>query len=101
NSNVLISHPAKFCGQCARWRDEVQVLCPGRGAAFFTLRRRAGTHTLQVSPWAPAQQRTTPRSGALRCVRGMRPGYAMNIRAAEAIVSNAPKAMKIFPISEV
>jgi hypothetical protein len=26
---------------------------------------------------------------------------AMNIRAAEAIVSNAPKAMKIFPISEV
>jgi hypothetical protein len=28
-------------------------------------------------------------------------GYAMNIRAAEAIVSNAPKAMKILPISEV
>ena len=27
--------------------------------------------------------------------------YAMNIRAAEAIVSSAPKAMKIFPISEV
>ena len=27
--------------------------------------------------------------------------YAMNIRAAEAIVSNAPKAMKIFPIIEV
>jgi hypothetical protein len=27
--------------------------------------------------------------------------YAMNMRAAEAIVSNAPKAMKIFPISEV
>ena len=25
----------------------------------------------------------------------------MNIRAAEAMVSNAPKAMKIFPISEV
>jgi hypothetical protein len=28
-------------------------------------------------------------------------GYAMNIRAAEAIVSSAPKPMKIFPISEV
>src|SRR5579863_2661960 len=27
--------------------------------------------------------------------------YAMNMRAAEAIVSNAPKAMKIFPIREV
>ena len=26
---------------------------------------------------------------------------AMNIRAAEAIVNSAPKAMKIFPISEV
>ena len=34
-----------------------------------------------------------------------RPGHetthAMNMRAAEAIVSKAPKAMKIFPISEV
>ena len=27
--------------------------------------------------------------------------YAMNMRAAEAIVSSAPKAMKILPISEV
>src|SRR4029079_16536714 len=27
--------------------------------------------------------------------------YAMNMRAADAIVSRAPKAMKIFPISEV
>ena len=27
--------------------------------------------------------------------------YAMNIRAAEAMVSNAPKAIKILPISEV
>ena len=27
--------------------------------------------------------------------------YAMNIRAADAIVSRAPKAMKIFPIREV
>jgi hypothetical protein len=28
-------------------------------------------------------------------------GYAMNMRAAEAIVSRAPKPMKIFPIREV
>ena len=27
--------------------------------------------------------------------------HAMNMRAAEAIVSKAPKAMKIFPINEV
>ena len=27
--------------------------------------------------------------------------HAMNMRAAEAIVSSAPKPMKIFPISEV
>ena len=33
--------------------------------------------------------------------RPVRGAYAMNMRAAEAIVSNAPKAMKIFPISEV
>lgn len=32
---------------------------------------------------------------------GGRSRYAMNMRAAEAIVSRAPKAMKIFPISEV
>lgn len=37
---------------------------------------------------------------AFRRVRGPAP-HAMNMRAAEAIVSNAPKAMKIFPISEV
>src|ERR1700681_4050415 len=28
-------------------------------------------------------------------------GYAMNMRAAEAIVSSAPKPIKIFPIREV
>jgi hypothetical protein len=44
----------------------------------------------------------------LKCAwpgRIWRPGpmclQAMNIRAAEAIVSNAPKPMKILPISEV
>lgn len=46
----------------------------------------------------PAQQRT---ACALRSVRGTRLFYAMNMRTAEAIVSNAPKPMKIFPIREV
>ena len=36
------------------------VSCPGRGAAFFTLLRRAGTHG--GACWIPDQQRTTPRS---------------------------------------
>jgi len=42
-------------------------------------------------------------SGTLRPTRhgGRNFVYAMNIRAAEAIVSSAPKPMKIFPISEV
>ena len=33
--------------------------------------------------------------------RGTRIVYAMNMRAADASVSRAPKAMKIFPISDV
>ena len=32
---------------------------------------------------------------------GAREPHAMNMRAAEAMVSNAPKAMKILPTSEV
>jgi hypothetical protein len=38
---------------------------------------------------------------AALCVRGRRLPYAMNMRAAEATVSSAPKPMKIFPIREV
>src|SRR5258706_7759392 len=35
---------------------------PGRGAAPFTLLRRAGTHAyVEPPPWAPDQQRTTPQ----------------------------------------
>ena len=41
------------------------------------------------------------RARTRRAASGPDESYAMNIRAAEAIVSNAPKAMKIFPISEV
>ena len=37
-----------------------QVSCPGRGAAFFTLLRRAGTYKFAL-PWTPDQQRTTPQ----------------------------------------
>src|SRR5258708_7276296 len=36
--------------------------CPGRGAAFFTMHRRAGTHSCKV--WAPDQQRTASRCAA-------------------------------------
>ena len=46
--------------------------------------------------WGEADAARTQRR--VRC-RGY--AHAMNMRAAEAIVSNAPKAMKIFPISEV
>jgi hypothetical protein len=57
---------------------------PDAGAAFFTLLRGAGicTSLVQIAP-------------------GARVPYAMNMRAAEAIVSSAPKPMKIFPIREV
>ena len=49
--------------------------------------------------WASSGAGTDPGRGVVR-VR-CTDGYAMNIRAADAIVSRAPKAMKIFPISEV
>jgi hypothetical protein len=53
---------------------------------------------------ATKQSRLSSAVGFLDCFATLAMtafGYAMNIRAAEAIVSNAPKAMKIFPISEV
>ena len=43
---------------------EQSLSCPGRGAAFFTLLRRAGTHALERVPWTPAQQRTARRCAA-------------------------------------
>src|SRR4051812_27735090 len=95
-----------FAGQCARWRDglQVDVSCPGRDAAFFMPLRRTGTplSSSREQTGAPALQRTA--SQELRAA--LRPGherklYAMNIRAADASVSSPPKAMKIFPISEV
>ena len=46
--------------------------------------------------WAQGAARALFATSGVRLL-----AYAMNMRAAEAIVSNAPKAMKIFPISEV
>jgi hypothetical protein len=43
--------------------------CPGRGGAFFTLLRRAGTR-MKTPLWAPDQQRTAT---ALRSIRGTAP----------------------------
>jgi len=43
----------------------VKGSCPGRGAAFFTMHRRAGTH--RYGAWTPDQQRT---AYALRSIRG-------------------------------
>ena len=40
-------------------------------------------------------------SDASRAATGLPGRYAMNMRAADASVSRAPKAMKTFPISDV
>src|SRR6267142_4031420 len=47
-----------------------EVSCPGRGAAYFMLLRRAGTHRYEPYAWAPDQQRT---ACALRGIRGTIP----------------------------
>ena len=59
-------------------------MCPLAGWASSGRFRRTG---------ARRRLRSFPADGGNR--------YAMNMRAAEAIVSSAPKPMKIFPISEV
>src|SRR3982074_1853190 len=51
-------------------REEAPRLCPGRGAAFFTLLRRAGTVPTPACVTAPALQRTA--SQVLRAA--LRPG---------------------------
>ena len=61
-----------------------RAMCPLAGWASRGLKEAARTH-FAASGAHPAS---------------LQP-HAMNIRAAEAIVSNAPKAMKTFPISEV
>src|SRR5581483_9312678 len=46
-----------------RWGNCCKFSCPGRGAAFFTLLRRAGTHVPGRS-WVPVLQRTASRCAA-------------------------------------
>ena len=54
--------------------------CPGRGAAFLTLLRMAGTHqAFIVQPWAPDQQRTAT---ALCGIRGATPTQKGGLAAA-------------------
>ena len=45
-------------------------VCPGRDAAFFMPLRRTGTVTGTAFITTPDQQRTTPKSGVLRSIRG-------------------------------
>ncbi len=65
----ISSAPRRSCGALRSIRGTGTVTarsggtdasCPGRGAASFTMHRRAGPHTFIVQPWAPDQQRTTP-----------------------------------------
>jgi hypothetical protein len=90
-----------------------QAMCPLAGQASsggilsrtrcsaLALLRRAGTVANASAWYGPGSAAHRSAKGyALRCVRDTR-RYAMNIRAAEASVSRPPKAMKIFPISEV
>jgi len=55
------------------WLGAQAASCPGRGAAFFTLRRRAGTvanAALRYGPGLAAHH--AAKSGALRSIRGTR-----------------------------
>jgi hypothetical protein len=54
-----------------------------------------------LAGWASRGWQGVGKAGPGRGDPGHEADQAMNIRAAEAIVSNAPKAIKIFPISEV
>ena len=74
----------------------------------LALLRSAGTHAsvAHLRPRLSSAALNASKTRVNALVRAaQRPGHetshAMNIRAAEAIVSKAPKAMKIFPISEV
>src|SRR6266446_2467819 len=54
------SSSASTCRPMCRLIGRCEASCPGRGAAFFTLLRRAGTHW-SFKGWVPDQQLTTPR----------------------------------------
>src|SRR5688500_13247602 len=51
-------------GQRGAGAEQGFMTCPGRGAALFTLLRRAGTQAASRVLWAPAQQRTATRYAA-------------------------------------
>jgi hypothetical protein len=82
-SNVAMTHPAKL----------FQRRMPASSAGFkwqtLVQKRRAAT-ALFDAPFATASLSL-----------GLLGRYAMNMRAADAIVSSVPKAMNTFPISEV
>src|SRR6202051_505835 len=63
--------------------------CPGRGAASFTLLRRAGTHTITVSTWTPVQLRiangAAQRPGNVRRDLALQPGKPRLHRVAGAV----------------
>jgi hypothetical protein len=62
------------------------ALCPGPGAAFFTLHRRAGIYTAKImGPGSAAQH--AAKSGALRSIRGTRqPVQALTESASPIII---------------
>src|SRR5438876_5195833 len=59
------------CQKIVRWA--VLSKCPGRGAAFFMLLRRAGTHPECIS-WAPGSAAHHAARAARCAASGARPG---------------------------
>ena len=73
--NVINRHPEERA--LARVSKDGRAPCPGRGAAFFTLLRRAGTHSnnkQRMDPGSAAHH--AAKSGALRSIRGTEGRYA-------------------------
>jgi hypothetical protein len=62
---------------------------------------QAGWASSGVIPQRGGRGRVHPGVNAVAFIPGSGDIHAMNMRAAEAMVSSAPKPMKIFPISEV
>jgi hypothetical protein len=70
----------------------VSHTCPGRGAAFFTMHRRAGTHiSLGMDPGSAAHH--AAKSGALRSIRGKMPCRFSRIQFARQV---APIRIELF-----
>src|SRR4030088_756315 len=54
-----------------------EASCPGCGAAYFTLLRRAGTHRHAMLHGPRLSSAPRRKCGALRCVRGMETAYTL------------------------